>query len=67
MGNSFTHTYPNWRDRTYDKFKEAKDIEFEENKAGEFILPPIEKFTSTRQRQRVLQGYSGTVYRRQSF
>jgi hypothetical protein len=44
-------------------FQKAKDIEFNKNSVGEFILPPIKNFTTTRQRQRVVRGYIGAVYR----
>ena len=44
-------------------FQKAKDIEFKKNKAGEFILPPIQNFKTNRQRQRIVRGYIGAVYR----
>jgi hypothetical protein len=43
-------------------FKKAKDLEFKRNSSGEFILPPIGNFNTTRQRQRVVRGYIGAVY-----
>jgi hypothetical protein len=43
--------------------KRAKEIKFERNaKNGEFILPPITNFRTTRDRQRVVRGYVGAVY-----
>jgi hypothetical protein len=45
------------------QFQKAKDIEFKKNKKGEFILPPIQNFNTVRQRQRVVRGYIGAVYR----
>jgi hypothetical protein len=43
-------------------FQKAKDIHFEKNSEGHFILPPFQNFTATRQRQRVVRGYIGAVY-----
>ena len=88
LGNSFTNSCPDWRDGTYENFKEwalkqfgvkeldsednaevpvnfqkAKDLEFKKNASGKFILPPIGNFQTTRQRQRVVRGYIGAVYR----
>lgn len=88
VGNSFTNSCADWRDGTYDNFKEwavrqfgvkdlesddeaevpvdaqkAKDIEFEKNKKGYYVLPPIVTFKTTKQRQRVVRGYIGAVYR----
>ena len=46
-------------------FKKAKNIEFEKNSKGHFILPGLENYRTTRQRQRVVQGYIGAVYSKQ--
>jgi hypothetical protein len=87
VGNTFTNACKDWRDGTYEHFKEwavrqfshkelesedeaevlvhmlkAKDIEFKTNKRGVLVLPPIEDFKTTRQRQRVVRGYIGAVY-----
>lgn len=89
VGNTFTNSFPDWRDGTYENFKEwalkqfavkdldsddnvevpvhfqkAKDIEFQKNKAGEFILPPMVNYKTIRQKQRVVRGYIGAVYRK---
>lgn len=89
MGNTFTNSCNDWRDGTYDNFKEwavrqfghkelededeadvpvhmqkAKDIEFKTDKHGILVLPPIEDFRTIRQRQRVVRGYIGAVYRK---
>jgi hypothetical protein len=88
-GNAFTKSCDDWRDGTYEKFKEwaigqfddkdsnsddeaevpvdtqkAKDIEFEKNKKGNFVLPPIENYNTIKQRQRIIRGYVGAVYRK---
>jgi hypothetical protein len=44
-------------------FCKAKDIEFEKNDLGELILPPLSNFRTVRQKQRVVRGYIGAVYR----
>jgi hypothetical protein len=44
-------------------FKKAKDISFEKNRRGEFILPPIQNYGTIKQKQRVIRGYVGAVYR----
>jgi hypothetical protein len=87
-GNLFTNSFPDWRDGTYEMFKDwagkqfgtkeldsddeaeipvhrqkAKDIQFEVNKRGFFILPPRSNFKTIRERQRVIRGYIGAVYR----
>lgn len=87
-GNSFTNSYNDWREGTYENFKDwalkqfgvkdlgsddqaevpvnfqkAKDIAFEKNKRGEFILPPRANFKTIKQKQRVVRGYIGAVYR----
>lgn len=41
----------------------AKDIIFERKKTGEFILPPMSNYKTVRQKQRVVRGYIGAVYR----
>jgi hypothetical protein len=41
----------------------ARDIEFEKNDLGELILPPLSNFGTVRQKQRVVRGYIGAVYR----
>jgi hypothetical protein len=88
FGNSFTNSCPDWREGTYENFKDwalkqfkvkeldsddnaevpvnfqkAKDIEFKKNSAGRFILPPIQDFKTTRQKQRVVRGFIGAAYR----
>lgn len=88
-GNSFTNSCNDWRDGTYENFKEwavrqfghkdldsedeaevpvhrmkAKNIDFKTNKQGVLVLPPIEDFKTTRERQRVVRGYIGAVYRK---
>jgi hypothetical protein len=88
VGNSFTNSCTDWRDGTYENFKEwavrqfgekdlesddeaevpvdarkAKDIEFDRNKRGYYVLPQIANFKNTKQRQRVVRGYIGAVYR----
>ena len=45
------------------QLQKAKDIQFEKNVEGEFILPPIAKYKTIRQKQRVVRGYIGAVYR----
>ena len=42
--------------------QKAKDISFEINKRGHFILPPMSDFRYARDRQRVVRGYIGAVY-----
>jgi hypothetical protein len=88
VGNSFTKACPDWREGTYENFKDwalkqfglkefdpddnvevpvhyqkAKDIEFEKNRRGEFILPPMSNYKTIRQKQRVVRGYIGAAYR----
>jgi hypothetical protein len=41
----------------------AKDITFEQKKTGEFILPPFANYRTAKQKQRVIRGYIGAVYR----
>lgn len=43
--------------------QKAKDIQFEVNKKGFFILPPKSNFKFIKERQRVIRGYIGAVYR----
>jgi hypothetical protein len=47
--------------------QKAKDITFEKNERGHFILPPLANYNTTKQRQRVVRGYIGAVYRKQIF
>jgi hypothetical protein len=42
--------------------QKAKDISFEKNKRGIFILPPMTDFHTVRAKQRVIRGYIGAVY-----
>ena len=88
IGNSFANSCPDWREGTYENFKDwalkqfgmqepdsddevevpvqmqkAKDIKFNKNIRGEFILPPISNYKTIRQKQRVVRGYIGAVYR----
>jgi hypothetical protein len=44
--------------------QKAKNISFQKNKRGYLVLPPINDFTKVRQRQRVVRGYIGSVYRK---
>jgi hypothetical protein len=44
----------------------AKDLSFDTNIRGHFIVPPLENFKNTKQRQRVVRGYIGAVYRKQN-
>jgi hypothetical protein len=44
----------------------AKDLTFETNVRGHFILPPLESLVNIKQRQRVVRGYIGAVYRKQN-
>jgi hypothetical protein len=43
--------------------KKAKNISFEKNKKGIFILPPKSDFKKVKEKQRVIRGYIGAVYR----
>jgi hypothetical protein len=88
IGNTFTNACPDWKEGTYDNFKDwalkqfgvteldsdedsevpvqfqkAKDIQFSKNIRGEFILPPLSNYKTIRQKQRVVRGYIGAVYR----
>jgi hypothetical protein len=88
VGNPFTNSCDNWKEGTYEHFKEwakkqldvedselddkeevdvqfkkAKDITFERNEDGDLILPPMEDYQKVRQKQRVVRGYIGAVYR----
>ena len=42
--------------------QKAKDISFETNKRGHFVLPSMSDFWYARDRQRVVRGYIGAVY-----
>lgn len=44
-------------------FQKAKDIRFERNRSGDVILPEMRDYKMIRQRQRVVRGYIGAVYR----
>jgi hypothetical protein len=46
--------------------QKAKDIKFERNKEGEYILPSMSDYGTVRQMQRVIRGYIGAVYRMSS-
>jgi hypothetical protein len=43
-------------------FMKAKDISFEKNRHGAFILPPFQNYSKVKERQRVIRGYVGAVY-----
>lgn len=87
IGNTFTNSYQDWKEGTYDNFnnwalkqfgineldsdeeneipvhfQKAKDIEFETNRAGYLILPPLTNYKTIRQKQRVVRGYIGANY-----
>jgi hypothetical protein len=47
------------------QFQKAKDIIFEKDKKGHFVLPTMSNFRTNKQRQRVIRGYIGAVYRAQ--
>jgi hypothetical protein len=86
-GNSFTNSYPDWREGTFEIFKawsldqfgvnpkdsddetevpvhmlKAKDITFEKNGHGVFVLPPRSNYKTIKQKQRVIRGYIGATY-----
>jgi hypothetical protein len=88
LGSSFTDSHADWREGTYENFKnwaltqhglndldsdeeaevsvqyqKAKDISFEKNRKGYFILPPKANYKNNKQKQRVIRGYIGAVYR----
>ena len=42
--------------------QKAKDISFQINKRGHFVLPPIHDYQLACERQRVVRGYIGAVY-----
>ena len=42
--------------------QKVKDISFETNKCGHFVLPPMSDFRYARDKQRVVRGYIGAVY-----
>ena len=44
------------------EFQKAKDISFEKNHHGHFILPPIQIYRTIKQKQRVICAYVGAVY-----
>jgi hypothetical protein len=43
--------------------QKSKDITFEKNSRGDFVLPPMQNYKNIRQKQRVIRGYIGAVYR----
>ena len=45
------------------QYQKAKDIPFKKNKRGDIVVPPITDYRTVRQRQRVIRGYLGAVYR----
>jgi hypothetical protein len=90
VGNTFTNSCKEWRDGTYDNFKDwalkqfgvaelesddegevpihmqkAKNISFTKNKRGHFMLPTptIKGLKTAREKQRIVRGYIGAVYR----
>ena len=90
-GNSFTTSRSDWKEGTYDMFREwsmkqfgsgesdedeerevpvqmqkAKDIAFDIDEDGKLILPPLTNFRRLREKQRVIRGYVGAVYRESS-
>jgi hypothetical protein len=46
------------------EFQKAKDISFEKNRRGCFILPPLENYRTIKQKQKVIRAYVGAVYRK---
>ena len=44
------------------RMKKAKNIEFERDRSGELILPPMSDLKTIREKQRVIRGYIGAVY-----
>ena len=42
--------------------QKAKDISFQVNKRGHFVLPSIHDYRLARERQRVVRGYIGAIY-----
>jgi len=88
VGNLFTNTCKEWREGTFENFKDwsvkqfgfeelesedekdvpadaqkAKDIVFARNKNGVLVFPEKTNFKLIRQKQRVVRGYIGAVYR----
>ena len=47
--------------------QKAKDISFQRNKKGQYIVPEMANFNTIRQKQRVVRGYIGAVYRMSFF
>jgi hypothetical protein len=43
--------------------QKAKDIAFEKNKNDDYILPDMANYKTIRQKQRVIRGFIGAVYR----
>lgn len=46
------------------QFQKAKDISFEKNRRGHFVLPPLRNYRTIKQKQRVIRAYVGAVYRK---
>ena len=44
------------------EFQKAKDISFEKNHHGHFILPPLQRYRKIKQKQRVIRAYVRAVY-----
>ena len=43
--------------------QKSKDMVFEKNRRGHFVLPQKYDFKNNKQKQKVLRGYIGAVYR----
>jgi hypothetical protein len=46
--------------------QKAKDIKFQKNEEGEYILPDMSNYRTIRQKQRFIRGYIGAIYRMSS-
>jgi hypothetical protein len=46
------------------QFKKAKDISFEKNRRGHFVLPPLRTYRTIKEKQKVIRAYAGAVYRK---
>ena len=42
--------------------QKAKNLQFEKNDHGDFILPPLSNYRTVCEKQRVVHGYIGAVY-----
>ena len=42
--------------------QKAKNLQFEKNTRGDFVLPPLSNYRTVREKQRVVRGYIGAVY-----